>query len=1143
MKKVFVARAGPVVVLVAMLFALGAPAEATVQPLPGGAVAEEPVVRVLRSDLDGVLLDIAAPPPRFQPFSHDPAYSQVEMEGYGRIVAAGAPQLPAKGIMVGIPPQAEVSVRVLEALDEWLPGSYRIVPVPTSVVQDPALLGVDSPIMGDDLAQRRWEVVEDPSIYGTDALYPAAPAVLAQVGDIRHQRLARLEVYPVQVNPQSGQIVYHRRMLVQLRFEYPAGEPALGAGSIQEPGGFEEVLARTVVNYDSARLWRDVRPVAGSEPPAAGSVAGSLDPGYRIKIRETGLYELSYAALQAKGLPPGVDSTTLQMFSHDQEIAIYVEDADGTFGEGDAILFWGEAVGYPYQKYNSQNVYWLTYGHAAGRRMAPKDGTPNEGTVPASFEETMHDEVNKNYWPIMPGSDDDLERWVWDSRYAPGDLTYSAVLRDVAAGSLTATIRTSFWGGNSLPPNPDHHVQVFVNGDQVGEFFWDGIAEKVAAFTFDQAKLVSDSNTIRFNMPGDTGAIAEKDYLDWYEIEYQRACRADGDHLIYRLAGSPGSYEIHVDGFSGSTVETFDVTEPLSVTLVVSTVVESGGPPYLLKFGETLAGLKSGDAAAGPRRYWSGLPAERLAPEAIELDTPSDLRSTANGADYIMIAHHDFLTGTQPLADSYESTAGWRVQVVDVQDVYDEFSGGLLYPGAIRSFLAYTFAQWAPPAPTYVLLVGDGHLDYNRNYDALTDLRQYIPPYLAPVDPGGTLETATDNRYACLGGEVGSQACWPDMYIGRFPVNNPTELETMVNRSKAYQQSPAPGDWSKKMMFVADDPEVGLDFRFLSDEIADSDVPAPYTADKVYYGLAPYTTPAATTQAIIGGLNDGRLLVSYVGHAADYWWAAEKLFQRDDIASLANGERWPIMLPMTCKEGRFQWSFASWTGLSEALVRASGKGAVASWGATGEGQALGHGYLEKGFLEALFYTGAHRLGEAAMAGKRYLWENSGGSYLDLIETYGILGDPALRINRLDYADIQVQTTVEAPADVGPGDVITFTLTLTNAGPDMAEQVVLTDIVPAVLVDPTVIYTTPNVLAQRPHVTFAWTLADLPPDTGGQIRIRATVDPAAVPPVGFYNEAEITALTLDMYPTNNRVRTGVGLKYVYLPLVLRAYSSP
>jgi uncharacterized repeat protein (TIGR01451 family) len=1140
MGKILVARAGLVVVLVAMLFVRGAPALAAAQPLPGGAGAEEPTVRVLRSDLQGVVLDIVAPLPQFQPFSGDPAYSQVEMEGYGRILTAGAPQLPAKGIMVGIPPQAEVSVRVLEASDEWLPGSHRIVPVPTSSVDTSVLLGVDSPVAGGDLSQARWEVVEDPSIYGVDALYPAAPAVLAQVGDIRHQRLARLEVYPVQVNPQSGQIVYHRRMVVQLRFEYPAGELKLKMGSIEEPEGFEEMLARTVVNYDSARLWRDL-PAAEPQAFSEGFAAGSLDPGYRIRIQETGLYELSYAALQAKGLPPDVDSTTLQMFSHDQEIAIHVEDADGTFGEGDAILFWGEAVAYPYKKYNTQNVYWLTYGHAAGRRMARKDGTPNGGTVPASFLETRHDEVNKNYWAIMPGSDDDLDRWFWDGKNAPAELSYSPVLKDVATGLLTATIQTSFWGGNSWPlTNPDHHVQVFVNGDQVGEFTWDGITEKVAAFAFDQTKLVSGSNTVRFNMPGDTGAIAEKDYLDWYEIEYQRAYRADGDCLIYNLAGSPGSYEIHVDGFSGSAVETFDVTEPLSVTRVISTVVESGGPPYLLKFGETLAGLKAGDAATGPRRYWSGLPAERLAPEAIELDTPSDLHSTANGADYVMIAHRDFLAGAQPLADFYESTASWRVQVVDVQDIYDEFSGGLLYPGAIRSFLTYAFAQWAPPAPSYVLLVGDGHLDYNRNYGALTDLQQYIPPYLAPVDPGGSLETATDNRYACLGGEVGSQACWPDMYIGRFPVNSVAELETMVNRSKDYQQSPAPGDWSKKMMFVADDPEVGNDFRFFSDEVADYYVPAPYTVDKVYYGLALYTTATATKQAIIGGINDGRLLVSYVGHAADYWWAAEQLFHRNDIASLANGEQWPIMLPMTCKEGRFQWPFSSLTGLSEALVRASGKGAVASWGPTGEGLAAGHDYLQKGFFEALFYDGARRLGETAMAGKRYLLENSGGSYLDLIETYGVLGDPALRINRLDYADVQVQKAVEAPAEIGPGDVITFTLTFTNTGPDMAAQVVLTDIVPAVFVNPTVVYTTPNVLDQRPGVTFAWTIADLLPHTGGQILIRATVNPAAVPPVGFYNEVEIAALTLDMVPSNNNARIGIGLKNVYLPLVLRAY---
>ena len=37
---------------------------------------------------------------------------------------------------------------------------------------------------------------------------------------------------------------------------------------------------------------------------------------------------------------------------------------------------------------------------------------------------------------------------------------------------------------------------------------------------------------------------------------------------------------------------------------------------------------------------------------------------------------------------------GLRVKVVDVADIYDEFSYGLVTPAALRDFLAYAYDNW-----------------------------------------------------------------------------------------------------------------------------------------------------------------------------------------------------------------------------------------------------------------------------------------------------------------------------------------------------------------------------------------------------------------------------------------------------------------
>jgi hypothetical protein len=148
------------------------------------------------------------------------------------------------------------------------------------------------------------------------------------------------------------------------------------------------------------------------------------------------------------------------------------------------------------------------------------------------------------------------------------------------------------------------------------------------------------------------------------------------------------------------------------------------------------------------------------------LDQPSDLIHPANGADYLIITHQDFYTAVQPLAND-RASRGLRVKMVKVQDVYDEFNFGLLDPQAIRDFLAYAYHNWQPPAPTFVLLVGDGTFD-PLNY--LGDLRpEFIPPYLADVDYW-IGETAADNRYVSVSGDD----FLPDMALGRLPVNTPS---------------------------------------------------------------------------------------------------------------------------------------------------------------------------------------------------------------------------------------------------------------------------------------------------------------------------------------------------------------------------------
>ncbi len=108
--------------------------------------------------------------------------------------------------------------------------------------------------------------------------------------------------------------------------------------------------------------------------------------------------------------------------------------------------------------------------------------------------------------------------------------------------------------------------------------------------------------------------------------------------------------------------------------------------------------------------YLALTPDRWLTPAEIVRDAPSDLLSTTNGADYIVISHPEFLPAAQTLA-TYRAGHLPRTKVVDVVDVYDEFGYGLSVPEAIRAFLRHAYDNWEPPAPTYAVFMGDGTYD------------------------------------------------------------------------------------------------------------------------------------------------------------------------------------------------------------------------------------------------------------------------------------------------------------------------------------------------------------------------------------------------------------------------------------------------
>jgi hypothetical protein len=145
---------------------------------------------------------------------------------------------------------------------------------------------------------------------------------------------------------------------------------------------------------------------------------------------------------------------------------------------------------------------------------------------------------------------------------------------------------------------------------------------------------------------------------------------------------------------------------------------------------------------------------------------------------------------------------------------------------------------------------------------------------------------------------------------------------------------------------------------------------------------------------IINSLNnEGALMMTFIGHGSVQKWTHEGIFKYDNLSSLTNLDQLPVVLSLDCLDG--YWPYPEQTSLMDAMVRLGNGGSVAAFAPTGLGVSTGHDTLAQGFYEELFTNKNRDLGEVSLASKLAL-HNSQNNF-DLLNTYLILGDPALQI--------------------------------------------------------------------------------------------------------------------------------------------------
>jgi len=297
---------------------------------------------------------------------------------------------------------------------------------------------------------------------------------------------------------------------------------------------------------------------------------------------------------------------------------------------------------------------------------------------------------------------------------------------------------------------------------------------------------------------------------------------------------------------------------------------------------------------------------------------------SGSGVNYTIIIQPEFETAIADFV-TWKTFLGFNVFVETLDDIYATYSG-YDAPEKIRNFI---HASYAANHTSYVFLIGDGDI---------VPVREVVDPFIGPGLDNGT--EPTDLYYECLDGnwddngnhqygEIDDEVdFFPELMVGRIPVQTHEEAERVLSLIVQYESNPVSGDWMDNFMLIANDcfgygdgpvmTEGELNQKFLYDSFFD--VSRFYSTDE-----------SLMTSNIVSAINSGVGIIDFFDHGTyDQWSGA---LMTDDVLGLTNGDMSMFAFAMACETAAFDYELGEPV-IAEAFFRNPNGGAAAYIGAT-----------------------------------------------------------------------------------------------------------------------------------------------------------------------------------------------------------------
>ncbi len=927
------------------------------------------------------------------------------IDGFTTAGAPGAPRVPSGGAWIVVPPGTRPALKVLG--ETWQPADGRKLACETMPVR---VRGT-----GDQPDELREMLLEPGAALpdGLEALPGLGDAAKGYAGSAvnvgepvwwRGRRVAACRVVPVRFDADGTAqqtLSGGRWEIVFVPDVAKAAPPAANARMTR--GTNDARFAAAFLNGGLLSMLPTEGQVSGAAAAdaiglsavPASKAATLLGPEARLAVSRTGPVRVSYARLRQRGLIPDVPIQESQIRLYQRryvkrlddgagapyievEVPIHMVGAGDAFDGNDFFIFYGlrlrddgsyigdagagpemiPGCGDAFEMNNEANVYWLACATpAAGgnwARMATTTLPAAAGTPLANFRHTAHLEEQAAYRENLPTTTTD-RMYLNLHTDAEASIVVSPFWRPDPAGSAV-DLDVAVAGFNGVPrPLRFELVTDTSNVTLLEDYSLATSQTMVRSYTVQPAAI--DGVTTKLRMSRGAGATPFLfAYLNWVEIAYDALYAAVGNELRFHGGDVAGDRPIEVTGFTTADIGLLEVTDPRApvlVTLQPANVVADGAG-WKLSVMPTQSGTRRVFHALG-NAGTTGVTEFNYVKSTVAGD-PTDPTQLAGGnPDLVVVTHKAFRAALDRWVQHRVARSGGtlKVHVVDVEDLYDWYSGGLRDPWAVKRFCDHALTAWESWA---LVIVGDANenalgkrvLSAANSWATDWVPTHYHTQHVLSYEPE---LMASDKWYASLlYGQNYPQEDFPasiaapfDMLAGRLPCNSVEELDAMIDKIITVETPQAGQDWRRRGIFAADDEwsnGYGAEaFLYLTYQYGETDflagerdsmstawaaragvplesnlvslkalldVQFPYTgppptpADRPLNAVRLYTATAPNS-ALMAALNAGGLVANYQGHANQYVLSSEYWMQdmptipnqRTDVALLANtGRPW-----------------------------------------------------------------------------------------------------------------------------------------------------------------------------------------------------------------------------------------------------------